>query len=553
MTFDNSTRNNLQRMVTQARKLLEEDLGGQLQETYGIQPDGAMLDLSALDHLDDETISHAHLLRDRIEHLAGLDGAGKAALGNAVGRCVREQAFTLLHRLAALRLCEERGLIQESVRRGYDSQGFRVYEQVGGPALGEHTYARYAVFLRCMFDELAMDPEIGVLFDRFSPFGLLFPREPALLDLLRLIGAPQLTHLWAADETIGWIYQYFNAPEERRAMREASGAPRNSRELAVRNQFFTPRYVVEFLTDNTLGRLWYEMREGCTRLADDCRYLAHRRAPAGLDAELRARPRRDPRDIKILDPACGSGHFLLYAFDLHQTIYEEAWADPDAPPSASTGRALSADYASEGALRRAIPALILEHNLYGIDIDPRAVQIAALALWLRAQRAWHEQGLKAAERPPIERCNIVCAEPMAGDGKMLESFEQTLRPRLLGQLVNRAVRDMRRAGEIGSLLRMEQEIQSTLLPPGRNGAADPRKRIWISSPSTACRGRAPSTSRTSPTRSSGIRPRLASTTPCASMRVPPATGWRTAARSSPRTRRRASPSSTSAAPASMWC
>ena len=78
------------------------------------------------------------------------------------------------------------------------------------------------------------------------------------------------------DETIGWVYQFFNSSEERKKMREESEAPRNSRELAVRNQFFTPRYVVEFLIDNTLGRLWYEMTRGETALQDQCRYLVRR-------------------------------------------------------------------------------------------------------------------------------------------------------------------------------------------------------------------------------------------------------------------------------------
>jgi hypothetical protein len=72
-------------------------------------------------------------------------------------------------------------------------------------------------------------------------------------DVLGELNKPVLTHLWTKDETIGWVYQDFNPPEERRTMRNASAAPRNSRELAVRNQFFTPCYVAEFLTDNTLG------------------------------------------------------------------------------------------------------------------------------------------------------------------------------------------------------------------------------------------------------------------------------------------------------------
>src|SRR5204863_9474534 len=98
------------------------------------------------------------------------------------------------------------------------------------------------------------------------------------------------------------------------------------------------------------------------------------------------RVKKDPRDLKVLDPACGSGHFLLYAFDLLETIYEEAWSDEGSPRSEATGRSLREDYPDLEALRRATPGLILRHNLHGIDIDPRASQIAGLALWLRAQR-----------------------------------------------------------------------------------------------------------------------------------------------------------------------
>jgi hypothetical protein len=112
-----------------------------------------------------------------------------------------------------------------------------------------------------------------VLFDRCLPNGRLFPRESALLPLLHLINDSDIEQLWAEDETIGWIYQYFNSREERKAMRDASQAPRNSRELAVRNQFFTPRYVVEFLVDNTLGRLWFNWTRGQTGLRDRCQFL----------------------------------------------------------------------------------------------------------------------------------------------------------------------------------------------------------------------------------------------------------------------------------------
>src|SRR5207248_4237333 len=171
------------------------------------------------------------------------------------------------------RLCEERGLVIECVRKGTASDGFRVFENVSGGALGTR-YETYRVFLDGIFDELARD--LGVLFDRTTPQSALFPSERCLGEVLAELNEPALGHLWAADEMIGWIYQYFNPEEERAAMRKVSTAPANSRELAVRNQFFTPRYVVEFLVDNTLGRIWYDMHAGNTALKNECRYLLRR-------------------------------------------------------------------------------------------------------------------------------------------------------------------------------------------------------------------------------------------------------------------------------------
>src|SRR5262249_5550786 len=114
------------------------------------------------------------------------------------------------------------------------------------------------------------------LFDRSVPHSLVFPTPACIAEVLQRLNNKDLALLWKEDETIGWIYQDFNDEKERRQMRDDSPAPRNTRELAVRNQFFTPRYVVEFLTDNTLGRIWYEMQQGKTSLKDECRYLVYR-------------------------------------------------------------------------------------------------------------------------------------------------------------------------------------------------------------------------------------------------------------------------------------
>jgi len=323
MAFDTATRNELQKLVGRARDLLVEEFMSQCQSIYGIQPDGSVLGVSTLGYLSEEDRIKAQLLRERINHLAaGIAGSKKRL--EAVARVVREQAFTVLNRLCALRMCEERDLVQECVRSGYDSKGFRLYDQAASK-LGGDTFSRYRLFLTLLFDELAVD--LGVLFDRFSLFGLLFPRENALNELLQQVNTPSLAHIWAEDETIGWVYQYFNSQEERQEMRKASAAPRNSRELAVRNQFFTPRYVVEFLTDNTLGRIWYEIRQGDTALKGACGYLVRRPSEIFLKEEelpptsngdetapsdeerlklpvyVAHRKKKDPRDLKVLDPA----------------------------------------------------------------------------------------------------------------------------------------------------------------------------------------------------------------------------------------------------------
>jgi hypothetical protein len=98
------------------------------------------------------------------------------------------------------------------------------------------------------------------------------------------------------------------------------------------------------------------------------------------------------------------------------------------------------------------------------------VQIAGLSLWLRAQRSWQAQGVKAQDRPPIRRSHIVCAEPMPGETQMLEEFAATLQPPVLGQLVKVVFDKMKLAGEAGSLLKIEEELA---------GAVAEAKQKWL--------------------------------------------------------------------------
>ena len=615
MAFDQTTRNRLQRFVNDARRVLEEEFTRQLQNDYGMDPNaGAVTDLASLRHINDAQRETARIVRDTLAHYTA-SGDMNAAQG--LDRIVREQAFTVLNRLAALRMAEARGLLFESVGNGFQAKGFQLYARLAGTGLGE-TGDAYRVYLFSVFDELAQD--LPGLFDRYSPQGRLFPREAALLQVLNLINDADIAPLWGQDETIGWIYQYFNSKEERKAMRDASQAPRNSRELAVRNQFFTPRYVVEFLVDNTLGRLWYEATRGTTALRERCQYLlctpqdvflrrfdtddlrpgsvvalvqasrwsdlptfdateagvqamiefAHcvntydryangtwgdyfqRLEPAlreqrfadlstqelwdGIFLVCRAdrhggdgsvyqerwfvaacqeiverlksdepqrkakviahHPVRDPRTLKLLDPACGSMHFGLYAFDLFAEIYREAWAweQQHGPGSlqvpadvartaeyasktalAQAGKAQAAiyteankvapcayaplcqAYADEAALLRDVPRLVIEHNIYGVDIDQRAAQIASLALWLRAQRAWHDAGVKAKDRPLVGRGHVVAAIAPPAEPELRQQFAATL-DHLDAELFEKTLQLLKGLPELGVLLQVEREL-----------------------------------------------------------------------------------------------
>jgi len=161
-------------------------------------------------------------------------------------------------------------------------------------------------------------------------------------------------------------------------------------------------------------------------------------------------------------------HFGLYAFDLFERIYDEAWEiEAERGPSALERVPMDAPlhevYASKEDFLRDVPRLIVERNIHGVDIDPRAVQIAGLSLWLRAQRRWREQGVRAQDRPEITRSNIVCAEPMPGDTNMLKEFiarqlAATPEDRAIGEMLPPIFKAMTLAGEAGSLLKIEQEI-----------------------------------------------------------------------------------------------
>jgi len=172
-------------------------------------------------------------------------------------------------------------------------------------------------------------------------------------------------------EIIGWLYQFYISERKDQVMARKSAVP--TEDIPAVTQLFTPHWIVRYLVENSLGRIWLLNRPG-SRLREHMPYY------------IEGEPETDflkitkPEEIRVCDPAVGSGHMLTYAFDLLHVIYEE-----------------------EGYAPTEIPALILRHNLVGIDIDARAAQLAELALVFKAR----EKSRRFFQPEHLVRPNIV--------------------------------------------------------------------------------------------------------------------------------------------------
>lgn len=458
MSLGDGLRKELRRLVPKMREVLTGDLSQVLEGTYGIHRSGLSEPVGKLPALADGRHRETRELLDRMLPPAPDGKRAKDGFADAYDAVLRSLAFTHLNRLVAFKLMEHpsRRLIKETVGRATKSNGFLLFTAKDPEALRlyqtGHEDEAYRHFLLARCAEL--DREIGVLFDPADFASRVFPGHRALLQVLGLLNSDAIGAAWEDEETLGWVYQYYTPKEMRDKARKESPAPRNPHEMAFLNQFYTPEYVVRFLVDNTLGRIWFEMRGGGTVLRDRCELLVF--TP---DEGIAARPKKDPRLLKLLDPAGGSGHFLLYAFTVFQWIYEEAYDDPDLGP------ALRRDYQSRETFAAAVPALILEHNIHGIDIDRRATQVASLALFLKAKTA--------SPGTPIERANIVCAQPMPGDRPLFDDFKArtlTYQHGALARMLDLLWEHLALAAEVGSVLKVDETMGAVL--------AEERKR-WV--------------------------------------------------------------------------
>ncbi len=412
--LDDRQRRALAQLVTTARSTLYDDAERTLRGTYGILPDGTIQDEAGLAP-DPMLRARRHTLEAVLAHLRA-DGTTAQA---SVERLTREVAFTHLNRLLAIRVADALGVLVPSLRDSADSSGFRQWVRDLAPLLAtaDDTGGYWTYLAQCA-DELAIDAP--ALFDPRNPLLALRPSKPAFEAVVALLADPANGDLWDADDTFGWAYQFFNTKHERQQMRSESAAPRDSRELAVRNQFFTPAYVVRFLVHNTLGRRLVDA-DPATPLLDQLDLLVDPPTTRGAPLDL--------SEVRVLDPACGSGHFLLGCYD----ILEAAWSLQGVPP--------------EQAAERIVPCL------WGIDIDPRAVQVAQAAVVFRARRA--------CGRAPLPPPNIVCARALPEDPAAWSQAAAGLGTDLR-QLVDAMRVALRDTPVLGPLLKAEQRLRSEI-------------------------------------------------------------------------------------------
>lgn len=239
-------------------------------------------------------------------------------------------------------------------------------------------------------------------------------------------------------EVIGWLYQFY-VSEKKEAIFE--GLKRNQKimpqDIPAATQLFTPHWIVRYLVENSLGRLWM-LNHPDSLLAQKMPYyipLEEKEAQA-LRENKQFLKIAKAEDIKICDPACGSGHMLTYAFDLLYAIYEE-----------------------EGVNPKEIPSKILTHNLYGIEIDERAGELAAFALVMKArakQRRFFE--LETKVKP-----NICVLKNVSFTGEELNEYMQFVGQDLLTTPLRTLLTQFEEADNFGALIRPATEDVDELI------------------------------------------------------------------------------------------
>ena len=288
---------------------------------------------------------------------------------------MEEAAYTWFNRFIALRYMEVNGFLPSKVRVFTDENGAFKPEimkeamtvEIDGldrakvldlldKQNNEQLY-KYLLITQCN----ALNQGLPYMFEKISNWTeLLFPANLLRADSVigRMVSDIAEDDFQEEVEIIGWLYQYYISEKHEEVIDPLHGKIIKKEDIPAATQLFTTDWVVRYILDNSLGRYWIERNPGSS-LASKLTYLV-----TPKDGKIETiNERIAPEELKVLDPCVGSGHFLSYAFDILIEIYRECgWSDRDAAKS------------------------ILENNLYGLDIDDRATQLACFAVAMKARK-----------------------------------------------------------------------------------------------------------------------------------------------------------------------
>jgi hypothetical protein len=436
-------------------------------------------------------------LRKRKRLEAWIDEQWRADGGES-GRRIKEDfrreaeqqaAYTLLNRLVILRLMEATGdqgtpiRPIELVSSAWESRAYKDLRELA-PALvrGDATEG-YGFLLQLVFEELATD-----LPGLFGSAGIadLIPIPPATLRYtIEALAKPKLESCWGDDMTLGWVYQFWNDPERERLDDKINdGGKIEPHEIASKTQMFTERYMVDWMLQNSLGLMWFTLckkhgwapevqTNGTLQRLEERRidWRAKRAAAEVSLTELMPLETDDERrwayflpdqeipqeavelapvsvrDWKILDPAVGSGHFLVVALGLLLAMFLEE--------ARQRGQQNAPEWSE-----RAIVEHLLEHTLHGIDIDPRAVQIAAASLWLK--------GKSLCPEIEPEQLNLVAPNLrlayLPEDDPVLVQLRHDIEAEtgISADFTHQILRALQGADYLGSLLKIDQAVDAAI-------------------------------------------------------------------------------------------
>ena len=273
-----------------------------------------------------------------------------------------ELTFTLFNRIAAIKVMEAASLfppvITKQPEHGDRSFGHKSWLEMRTDMRTEELEG-IRDYIKHAFNELG---ETLPLYSKAFAYALL-PDAISLNDIIDAFNAvekdPQVeANIWQSDDILGWLYESYN--NVKKAAFKESKAKAEYDKVSLQSQVYTPRWVVQFLVENSLGKLYLEMYPD-SEIKDH-----YKIANAPKTQERKPKPLHE---IKLIDPACGSGNFLLYAFDFFYALYLDQVEN------------YGADYDEAD-----IPKLIIENNLHGIDLDDRAIQLAQLGLYIKARK-----------------------------------------------------------------------------------------------------------------------------------------------------------------------